>query len=514
MKVIPCKGYDIKVIEDDRWLLSSTRTLRQRQLTIDFSQLPEAVRPWWRALLESVFRNIGFSLSIEVWYGVRWFTRYQSESGTITTHFDSLERLDWGNYAEWLKTQLSFYGRPLSSDSRRTLFQALVVIARQAMILRLPGVSDITLDRLHTVTRSHFKERHAEIQRRIEQRSLTSEQYTDLYAILGEEWQLYQDSNEETRRAVHLPVLVACWLAFNDGVRSCELNTLVVGDVQADPVNGKHRLTVHAPNKRPDILPVDNDTLLLLQALIDAGEETRRVLGTEHLFVSTNGKPCIFTTRNLTYALHNLVRKQESTSLPPDLKFPDGRTTLGTHLAHDIHNRERVRRIMRHQWASTTERYYQAQQKLVVAGNIAKALRADALRLTVACQRPIIKMSEKPGLDDILERNPANGELAWGACGLDVERQGTCRRASHCFSCPLLAPWVSKRHNYVAERDTYLRLADEAQNPRDRENYLFHANQAEAYLILIDRRLKEEEDGTQLHEPTRQRRPRRGSPSQ
>src|SRR5260221_3635323 len=307
MKVIPCKGYDITVIEDDRWLLSSTRTLRQRRLVIDFSQLPEAVRPWWRTLLESAFRNIGFSQSIEVWYGVRWFTRYQSESGTITTHFDSLERLDWGNYAEWLKTQLSFYGRPLSSDSRRTFFQALVVIARQAMILRLPGVSDITLDRLHTVTRSHFKERHAEIQRRIEQRSLTSEQYTDLYAVLGEEWQLYQDSNKETRSAVHLPVLVACWLAFNDGVRSCELNTLVVGDVQADPVNGKHRLTVHAPNKRPDILPIDNDTLMLLQALIDAGEEARRVLGTEHLFVSTEGKPCILTTRNLTYALHKLI---------------------------------------------------------------------------------------------------------------------------------------------------------------------------------------------------------------
>jgi len=483
-------------------------------VTIDFSELPAVVSPWWRTLLESAFRNIGFGQATTVWYAVRWFTRYQSESGTITTHLDSLERFDWGTYAEWLKTQTSFYGRPFSVDSRRHLFQSLVVIAHQAMMLHLPGVSDITVDRLHAVTRSHFKERLAEVQRRIEQRSLTNEQYADLYAMLGEEWQRYQDSNKETREAVHLPVLVACWLAFNDGVRSCELNTLVVGDVQANPANGKHRLAVHAPNKRPDILPIESDTLLLLQALIDAGEETRRTLGTEHLFVSTKGKPCILTTRNLTYALHNLIHKQESTSLPLDLKFPDGRTTLGTHLAHDIHNRERVRRIMRHQWATTTERYYQAQQKLVVAGNIAKALRADALRLTVACQRPIVKMSEKQGLADILERNPANAELAWGACGLDIERQGTCRRASHCFSCPLLVPWASKRHNYVAERDTYLHLADEAQNPRDRENYLYHANQAEAYLILIDRRLREEEDGTQLRETTRQRRPRRGRSSQ
>ena len=116
--------------------------------------------------------------------------------------------------------------------------------------------------------------------------------------------------------------------------------------------------------------------------------------------------------------------------------------------------------------------YYRAQQKLVVAGSIAKALRAEALRLTVACQRPILAIDERPDQVDILARNPQNKELEWGSCGLDVERQGGCRLAVHCFECPLLVPWVSKRYNYVVERDEYLGLAEKAENMRDRENFL------------------------------------------
>src|SRR6266700_3293523 len=170
MRVIPCKGYDTEVIDDDHWIISGMRTTGRRRMVIDFNQLPAVVRPWWRTFLESAFRNIGFPQSSVVWYGIRWFTRYQSESGTITTHLDSLERFDWGNYAEWLKTRLTCYGRPLSCDYRRNLFQALVIIARQAIMLRVPGVSDITLDRLHAVMRSHFKGQLAELQRRIEQR--------------------------------------------------------------------------------------------------------------------------------------------------------------------------------------------------------------------------------------------------------------------------------------------------------------------------------------------------------
>jgi len=211
-----------------------------------------------------------------------------------------------------------------------------------------------------------------------------------------------------------------------------------------------------------------------------------------------------------------MIRQHDCTSLPRDLKLPDGRITLGTHLTYTIHNRERVRRIMRHKYASTTEVFYKAQQKLVVAGNMAKALRAEALRLTIACQRPVITIAERPDQADIIERNPENVELEWGSCGRDIQLQGTCRSAKHCFECPLLVPWVSKRHNYVAERDEYLRLATLADNLRDRENRLYHANLAQAHIILIDRRLRSEEqkgDNRSESTSTRQRRPRRTSHS-
>ena len=221
--------------------------------------------------------------------------------------------------------------------------------------------------------------------------------------------------------------------------------------------------------------------------------------------------PRVLTSRYLNRAIPRMIRRHKCTSLPDDLKLPDGRITFGTHLTREINNRERVRRLMRHVWASTTERYYRAEQKVVVAGNIAKALRAEALRLTIACQRPITHISERPEQIDILARNPGNVELEYGSCGRDVERQGSCRMAKHCFECPLLVPWVSKRHNYVAERDEYLERAQKAENTRDRENLLYHASLAEAYITLIYRCRKEKTHDGQQSLPSRQRRPRKAS---
>lgn len=176
------------------------------------------------------------------------------------------------------------------------------------------------------------------------------------------------------------------------------------------------------------------------------------------------------------------------------------------------HNRDRVRRIMRHKWASTTEAFYQAHEKIVAAGQIARALRAEAFRLTVSCRRPIVDLAERPDQVDIVNRNPGNATLEYGNCGLDIERQGACRQAKHCFECPLLTPWTSKRQNFVNERDEYVLRAEQVTNQRDRENCLYHANLAQAYILLIDRRLKSEEEKTNgpvTSVAGRKRRPRR-----
>jgi len=279
----------------------------------------------------------------------------------------------------------------------------------------------------------------------------------------------------------------------------------------------KHRLRVHAPNKDVDMVPIETDTLSLLNALVTHSAETRKHLETDLLFVSfRHGRHEILSTNShLNHDLRAMVRRHGYTTLPDDLRMPDGRTTLGTRLTRDINNRDKVRRIMRHKWAATTQKFYRAQEKLVSAGRIAHALRPEALRLTVACQRPIIDLNERPDQVDILGRNPDNAELDYGHCGLDVERQGACRRAKHCFECPLLVPWASKRHNFVNERDEYLRRAEEAVNERDRENRLYHANQAEAYIILIDRQLKKKEESHYGSDPTprRRRRPRGAGPA-
>jgi integrase len=516
MRTIHCKGgFVVEIIDDDHWIIPSPKISTCYHLNIDFSRIPGEVRQWWRSLLEASYRALPPTRIVGIWYAVLWLTRYQSEHGTLTTSLDSLDAVYWGNFAEWLKTQRStFGGRPLSPGTRRGYFGSLLAVAREAITLKIPGVSGITIDRLHVITRYRFKDLVTETSRRIERRALTSDQYTGLYTMMGEEWQRYLDRKKGVQVKADLPTLVACWLVFNDALRSAEINTLRVTDVQVDRLYNKHQLYVHAGNKRPDMIPIDNNTLVLLQELISAGEEARKALKTDLLFVSLHGKPRVLTSKRLNSALRSMLKRYDHLDLPHDLKLTDGRTTLGTHLTRDIHNRERVRHIMRHHWASTTEKFYRAQQKLVVAGNMARALQGEALRLTVACQRPIVDLNERPDQADIIERNPGNAELEWGSCGLDAVRQGSCRRASHCFDCPLLVPWVSKRHNYVAERDEYLRMAAEAKNLRDRENYLYHANQAQAYILLIDRRLEEKKNGIHSSLSTRQRRPRRTVPSQ
>jgi hypothetical protein len=510
MRQFSCKGgYVVDVIDEDHWIVPYTAYHTQVKQNIDFTQLPSEVRVWWRALLEGAFVSIPPNQVIGLWNTVRWFVCFLQERGILTKSLDDLSSADWGSYAEWLKPQHSYRKRPLSSSTRRGQFVYLIMAARQAMMIGLSGASHITIDRIQTVVRHGFRDKSVDTQKYIEQRALDSKQYTELYSMMAEEWQDYLDSAGNTRVKVNLPALVACWLAFNEGVRPAEINCLTVDDLHVDNLYGKHTLHVHAPNKQPDVIPIEKDTLLLLQTLIDKQAETRAILETNLLFVSGYHGPHLLNTAHLNDNLRAMIRRRKCQSLPGDLKLADGRTTLGTHLARTLQNRERVRRIMRHAWASTTETYYRARQKLVVAGNMAKALRAEAWRLTIACQRPVLDINERPDQADILRRNPGNAELEWGSCGLDVERQGGCRLARHCFECPLLVPWVSKRHNYIAERDEYLYKAERAENLRDRENLLYHANLAEAYLALIDRRREEDTRNATASTPTRERRPRR-----
>jgi hypothetical protein len=516
MREFSCRDNQVvKVLDEDHWIVPSREGSLSKQRNIDFSVLPAEVRSWWRAVLEKAYQSASLSRAQGIWKAARWFTRFLREHDIVNADLDSLDEVDWGIYVEWLKEQDCSHGQhKLSHGYCRMMITSLIDAAQLCSLLGLSGVSSITVDRLRTVRRNALKGVREAARKTIEQRALTGEQYTELYTMMSEEWQHYLDSKNTDVIKANLPGLVACWLAFNDGVRSPEINALTVDDLQVDEIYGKHRLHMHAPNKNPDMIPIEQDTLLLLQAMIDEGAAARSALGTNLLFTSVQGEPRVLTTPILNDLLRRMIRQQGSTSLPRDLKLPDGRTTLGTHLTYTIHNRERVRRIMRHKYADTTETFYKAQQKLIVAGEIAKALRAEALRLTIACQRPVITIDERPDQVDILRQNPDNAELEYGSCGLDIQLQGTCRSAKHCFECPLLVPWVSKRHNYVAERDEYLRLAESADNLRDRENRLYHANLAQAHIILIDRRLRlKEQTGDTRSEstPTRQRRPRRTS---
>jgi len=509
VRTILCRGgRQVEVIDEDHWWTPSWHGTLKERVQIDFTDVPTEVRPWWRAVMEVSYRHDSVAQAYNIWATARWFCRYLDEQGTVSMELDAFEMTNWGSYAQWLDQQVHGKGKPLSFDYRRGQFLWLASAAKHAIAVGLPGVSPTTIDRLQRVSRRAFRGGAAVVRERIQHRALTAAQVDDLYRMMAEEWQRYLDARDGTTVATDLQALVACWLAFNDGIRSAEINYLTVEDVEADGTGGKHSLHVHAPNKDADVLPIDKDTLTMLQALIDEGAKIREELGTTLLFVDRTDHPYIVTTRHLNKRVRFMVARHDVASLPPDLKLPDGRTTLGTALAHGGASRETARRVLRHRWASTTETYYRAEQKVATAGRMARALQAETLRLTIACQRPVLDVAERPDQVDILARNPDN-EFEWGNCGLDIERQGACRMATHCWYCPLLVVWASKRENFVHEQEQYLRLAEEAQDPRTRENRLYHANQAAAYIYLIDRRRAEEAPHAQQPVQIRVRRPRR-----
>jgi integrase len=331
MRQFQCKdGGVVQVNDEDHWLVPYTNLHAEYKLKIDFTQVQDEVRVWWRSLLEGAFKNIPPKYIIALWNTVRWFTRFLEECRLLTTRLDDLSSADWRSYAEWLKKQRSRRGLPLSSSTRRSQFAHLCMAARQAILLDLPGVSSITVERLLAVTRSAFKDRSVDTQRYIEQRALNSEQYTELYAMMAIEWQCYLEGEGKAKTTVYLPALVACWLAFNEGVRPAELNCLTVDDLQVDNLYGKHSLRLHAPNKQPDVIPIEKDTLLLLQALIDAGAEVRAMLKTNLLFVTGYRGPHLLSTTRLNYVLRSMIQQHKCRSLPSDLKLADGRTTLST----------------------------------------------------------------------------------------------------------------------------------------------------------------------------------------
>ncbi|MBI2204834.1 MAG: site-specific integrase [Candidatus Rokubacteria bacterium] len=427
-----------------------------------------------------------------IWATARWLNRFLAERGRLSTEFDQLEEADWADHAAWLGRQRGDHGKPLSHDYRRCQFGWIAAAVRHAQLLSLPGSTNRTLDALHAVSQRVFRGGNLIAQRRVQQRALSREQYDELYAVLAEEWRRVQEGERSPTCRGDLHALGACWLAFHDGLRPEELNVLTIDDVRADPIHEKHKLHVHAPNKDPDMVPIDRESLTILNAIVDVGRDGRDALDTRLLFVRSCPRPAILTTESLNRAVRQMLQRHDGHHLPADLQLRDGRKSLGTHLARGVGNRERVRTIMRHAWASTTELYYRGRQELEAASGIAKAIAGEVSRLSSAYRYPGQGTGERADALEQVQRHPDR----------DV------RLAAHCFDCPLLAVWASKRHNFVYERDEFQRRAvraGEAEGERDFE----HAALTDTYVTLIDRRLSQARSTDGHPGPLRRRRPRR-----
>ena len=179
------------------------------------------------------------------------------------------------------------------------LWSGLKAAAQHAQLLELPGITILTEERLRFVSAQAFRNGDAVVRARIAQRALTIQQYSDLLSLLVDEWNSALDPADSHHNRVDLPSLVACWLAFCDAVRPEEINSLQVGDVQIDLARGRHQLRLHAPNKDEGAVPIDETSRTLLEALIREGNQSRKTLGTDRLFVSTKGHAAVLTTQDL-----------------------------------------------------------------------------------------------------------------------------------------------------------------------------------------------------------------------
>lgn len=487
MRALSCRsGEVVEILDEDRWRVPAYRGPLPYRVALDFTEVPGAVRGWWRAVLAASYESDSLAQAYNIWATARWLNRFLAERGRLSTDFDQLDEADWADYAAWLGRQCGDHGKPLSHDYRRCQFGWIAAAVRHAQLLSLPGSSNQTLDALHAVSQQVFRGGNLIAQRRVQQRALSREQYDELYAVLTEEWRRIQEGEGSPTRRGDLHALGACWLAFHDGLRPEELNVLTVDDVRVDAIHEKHKLHLHAPNKDPDMVPIDRETLTILNAIVDVGRAGRDALGTSLLFVRSCPRPAILTTESLNRAVRRMLQRHHGHHLPADLQLRDGRKSLGTHLARGLGNRERVRTIMRHAWASTTDLYYRGRQELEAASGIAKALAGEVSRLSSA-YRSGSGPGERADALEHIQRDPDR----------DV------RLAAHCFECPLLAVWASKRHNFVYERDEFQRRA-----LRAGEHDFKHAALTDAYVSLIDRRLSQARSTDGHPSPLRRRRPR------
>jgi hypothetical protein len=314
-------------------------------------------------------------------------------------------------------------------------------------------------------------------------------------------------------------VVFAIQAALRLGLRASELNSLRREDIRVDPLQGNHEIYVHAPDKADAFIPVDETFLAAFNMCEAWSEEARALAGPttgqpfkEALFVypdtANRHSPCGPKQVN-TYRLNishlpyfyakwfrHLIKDEDGNEHP--LLHADGdptqpfskdyrklRSAFAVRFAERERNRVLTAQVMRHKNVYTAERYYLHQTRLDHAKKVQIALKTEARFLVLGLRNALASGITEETLHSA---RVAGAVTPHGLCNSALQGQG-CARAGDCLECEHLVVITSRRPRFVADRDAYLKMAEDFEaggDLRAAENARGRASLCQAHLIRID----------------------------
>jgi len=314
-------------------------------------------------------------------------------------------------------------------------------------------------------------------------------------------------------------VVFALQAALRLGLRASEFNSLRREDIRIDPLRGNHEIYVHAPDKADAFIPVD-ETFLAAWKLCEAWDEEARGLAepaTAQAFkdallvypeTGSRHSPCALKRLN-TYLLNSshlpyfyakwfrhLAKDEDGNELP--LLHADGdptqpfsvnyrrlRSAFAVRFAERERNRVLTAQVMRHKSVHTAERHYLQQTRLDHARKVQIALKAEAHFLALG-----LKNAVSAGITEETLHNArvAGAMTPHGLCNSALQGN-ECTRASDCLECEHLVVIASRKPRFIADRDAYLKTAEELETRgdlRSAENARGRASLCQAHLIRIN----------------------------
>lgn len=335
----------------------------------------------------------------------------------------------------------------------------------------------------------------------------------------GQRESLYNLEFHDLRMIDPNPFVVFALLAgIRLGLRSSEFNALSPDDIVVDNESGHHELYVHAPDKADDYIPIDS---IILEAAMfcerwgreareEATEEEREQC--ENVFLVYRATNSCYGTSILTMTTHRLgsshlpyfydkyfdYKYRDESGAERPLLHADGdpsrplrisyrkiRNVFSARFVEQVPNRGAAQRALRHKSSKTTEEFYLHQNGFDHAKKVHAALKSEAQLLTLS-----LKNSLEVGISEetIRKAREAGAITPQGICDRAMNGMG-CERASDCLECPFLVVIASRRPRFVADRDEYIRQAEESALKGDHriaENFLKRAAICEAQIIRID----------------------------